>query len=489
MLALKAAYLHTLHPEWHIAITFYTRSLKGAFERLVRDFHIRYAGEEPNWSRLNLVNAWGTYRGGGIYSEFCRRNDVVYLDFSAAKRESQKDPFAVACERALAEVASPKRIYDAILVDEAQDLPPAFLRLCHSSLKKPRRLVYAYDELQRLSGESLPPPEELFGSKANGKPRVRLNSKQDIVLNICYRNSRPILVTAHAIGFGVYRRPPVAKGTSLVQMFDHAGLWRDVGYSVKEGALEDGKMVVLHRDSSTSPTFLENHSPIGDLVQFHVFDDEDEQAQWIVDEIYDNLKEDALRHDDIVVINPDPMTTRRKVGLIRSALLERGMACHLAGVDTQRDVFFKGLPSITLSGVARAKGNEAAMVYVVNAEAGVTGTYDVARVRNRLFTAITRSKAWVRITGIGPAMQELKREYKKLVENDFELRFRYPTAHERTEIRAVHRDLSPEQRERQLKRETDLKELIGELKRGDYRVNDIDPHIREQLRSILSEGP
>ncbi len=494
VLALKAAYLHTLHPEWRIAITFHTRSLKGAFERLVRDFHIRYAGEEPDWSCLEVVNAWGTPSGPGIYSEFCRRHRLDCLDFRAAERISRKDPFAGACARALAAVTNSEGIYDAILVDEAQDLSPSFLRLCYSFLKKPRRLVYAYDELQRLSGEFMPSPEKLFGSKANGQPRVRLRGRQDVVLRTCYRNSRPILVTAHAIGFGIYRHPPKARPspsrTGLVQMFDQASLWRDVGYSVKEGELADGQAVLLQRDSSASPAFLEEHSSVEDLVQFHVFDNDEEQAQWIIAEIDGNLRQDGLRHEDIVVINPDPRTTRRKVGSIRSGLLKRGIDCHLAGVDTSRDTFFvTDHASVTLTGVYRAKGNEAAMVYIVNAEAGVTGTYDVASVRNRLFTAITRSKAWVRIAGVGPAMEKLKREYEQLVKNDFELRFRHPTANERAEIRTVHRDLSPQEREKQRRRNTDLKELIRDLKRGDCRIDDIEPNIREQLLRMLSEEP
>lgn len=491
VLALKAAYLHTLHPEWRIAITFYTRSLKGAFERWVRDFHIRYTGEEPDWSHLEVVNAWGARSGDGIYSEFCHRNDVDYLDFSAAKNRSQADPFAGACQAALDEATGINTVYDAILIDEAQDLPPAFLRLCYALLNKPKRLVYAYDELQRLSGESIPSPEAIFGHNANGKPQVSLSSEQDVILRTCYRNSRPILVTAHALGFGIYRRPSHNAGQNrplgLVQMFDQANLWRDVGYSVIEGELKEGEDVALHREPSASPAFLEDHSSPDDLVQFRVFRDENEQAQWMVAEIEKNLQEDGLRPDDIIVINPDPRTTRRKVGVVRGLLLERKILCHLAGVDTDRNTFFiQG--SIALSGVPRAKGNEAAMIYVINAEAGVTGIHDAASVRNRLFAAITRSKAWVRISGIGAAMRGLEREYERLVDNDFTLRFRYPTATERTRIHTIHRDLSPQQREKRRRTNNDLREVIKDIRRGKSMVDDIDPDIRDGLLEILKEN-
>ncbi len=49
--------------------------------------------------------------------------------------------------------------------------------------------------------------------------------KQDVVLNTCYRNSRPILASAHALGFGIYR------DQGLVQMFDESQLWLDIAGS------------------------------------------------------------------------------------------------------------------------------------------------------------------------------------------------------------------------------------------------------------------
>ena len=38
VLALKAAYLHAQHPEWKIAVTFNTRSLKGQLRQLINTF-------------------------------------------------------------------------------------------------------------------------------------------------------------------------------------------------------------------------------------------------------------------------------------------------------------------------------------------------------------------------------------------------------------------------------------------------------------------
>ena len=159
-----------------------------------------------------------------------------------------------------------------------------------------------------------------------------------------------------------------------------------------------------------------------------------------------NLDEDELRHDDIVVINPDPLKTREKVGIIRKLLFERGINSHLAGVDTDPDIFFKSdEESITFTGIYRAKGNEAGMVYIINAQdcqSSGWNSWNLASLRNQLFTAITRSKAWVRVIGVGARMDALISEFQELKRNDFELKFIYPTAEEREKLRIVHRDMS-----------------------------------------------
>lgn len=213
ILALKAAYLHAQHPEWKIAVTFNTRSLKGQFKQLINTFYIEQTSEEPDWDNLQIIHAWGASGGGernGIYYTFCCSNNVGYNDYlSARNKYGSNDPFGKVCESALSEAQKINELYDAILVDEAQDFSPSFLRMCYEMLKAPKRLVYAYDELQNLRLQSLPSPDIIFGLLSNGKPKVEFvydengNSNQDIILEKCYRNSRPALVTAHALGFGI----------------------------------------------------------------------------------------------------------------------------------------------------------------------------------------------------------------------------------------------------------------------------------------------
>ena len=482
ILALKVAYLHASSPEWNIAVTFNTRSLKGLFERLINTFYIDQTGEEPDWEKIHVLHAWGSAGdfNRGIYYETCIQSGVEYLDFGTAKRMYTYDTaFDSACERALKEIKQ-KEIdlsgkYDVILVDEAQDFNGAFLQLCYELLTEKKRLVYAYDELQSLDEKTLPSPEELFGISLNneeGKP------KKDIILEKCYRNPRQILVAAHAVGFGIY-----TEGGDLVQIFDESSLWEEIGYKVENGIIEDGKNVVLKRDGDSSPEFLENHSPEDDIVQFIKFDSAQEQDDWIVEEITKNINEDDLRPEDIVVINPNAITTRDAVGYIRSELLKREIDSSLVGVSTSKDKFLNE-GKVAFTGIHRAKGNEAGMVYIINSQYCYQG-YGLAKKRNTLFTAMTRAKAWVRVCGHGESMEGLKDEFSRLKANDFTLNFTYPTAEQRAEMRTINRDLSREEKKQIAKSKARLQETVHAIESGKVALEDLPQDLIDRLKNII----
>lgn len=492
VLALKVAYLHARHRDWSIAVTFNTRSLKKQFETLITTFVLEQANEEPDWDKIRILNAWGAPGGidrTGIYYEFCRDHGVEYSDFGAAKnRFGSNKAFEAVCDIALQGVKQFVPKYDAILIDEAQDFAPNFLLLCYEYLKDPKRLVYAYDELQNLGNRSLPPVEEIFGKNTDGIPRVVIHPpetgkpKQDIILDTCYRNSRPVLSTAHALGFGIYRD----KG--LVQIFENKNLWFDIGYQESNGEIEDGELVTLSRTSKSSPEFLEKHSSLEDLIQFEVFETLEEQTAWLVEEIRRNLTEDELIPDDIVVINPDPLTTKSAVGGARQTLMQMGINSNLAGVTTIADVFTEP-GTVTFTGIFRAKGNEAAMVYVINAQDcfGALLPRDVAIARNRLFTAITRSKAWVRVIGVGQAMSALKGEFEKVRAENFALHFRYPTEDERKTMTTVNRDMSKAEQDRSAKRRNNFAEIIESLETGESFIEDYPDSLVEKLQALLAK--
>lgn len=492
VLALKAAYLHGQHPEWKICVTFHTRSLKDQFKRLITAFVIESTGNEPDWDNLKIIHAWGSGLGEreGVYYNFCVAEGVPPMDYAKAKYlYNMSGAFAGACRDALARAGGERRHahYDVILVDEAQDLPVEFLRICYEMLCEPKRLVYAYDELQSLTQSSLPPPEEIFGKNDDGQPRVVINSaSQDITLGVCYRNSRPVLTTAHALGFGIYRQPDQKTGTGLIQIFEDKSLWTDVGYAVESGRLEDGSNVALKRTEDTSPNFLESDLDVDDMIVFKKFDTEKEQAEWVVSEIAKNISVDELRHDDILVINTDPLSTNAKTGLIRAMLLEAGINAHLVGVDTTPDVFFSpSNNSIAFSGIFRAKGNEAGMVYVINAQDCYASPFQLSTVRNRLFTAITRSKAWVRVLGVGDGMQGLIEEFKRVKSLGFKLEFNYPDAELRKQLKIVNRDRSLKAYSRLKDVEKSIVDIFKALQSGEIQKEDLSPEMLDELKNLL----
>ena len=183
------------------------------------------------------------------------------------------------------------------------------------------------------------------------------------------------------------------------------------------------------------------------------------------------------------------MISSETVGPIRARLLDMGINSHIAGVDTEPDIFFdQDRDSITFTGIYRAKGNEAGMVYVINAQDCHKTTRDLANVRNRLFTAITRSKAWVRVLGIGSSMEELKKEYDKLKEKNFELQFTYPTKQQREQLQIIHRDMTAEDRKRLQNRGENLNRLVTELESGEVYLEDLDEETLDRLRAILLQS-
>ena len=493
VLALKVAYLHVSHTDWDIAVTFNTRSLKKQFESLITKFVQEQANAEPDWDKVRILNAWGAPGGegrAGIYFEFCRDHGVEYFDYRSARAKfGVNKEFEGACDVAIGSTKQFVPKYDAILVDEAQDFAPNFLFLCYELLKDPKRLVYAYDELQSLGigMQSLPPMESIFGKKPDGTPRVTLHPKepgkpkQDIVLNTCYRNSRPVLTMAHALGFGIYRK----KG--LVQIFENSHLWIDVGYRVSNGALADGELVTLERTSGSSPEFLEAHSSIDDLISFKFFKTEEAQTEYLVEGILENLRKDELLPDDIIVINPDPLTTRDVVGSARQKLMQKGFNSNLAGVTNSADSFSEP-GAVTFTGIFRAKGNEAGMVYIINAQDCFSASLprNLARARNRLFTAITRSKAWVRVLGVGADMTALKEEFERVKAAEFKLSFDYPTEAQRKEITTINRDMSKVEQEGLDQNQNTLQDLLRSFESGETFIEDYPEHLVKKLQKFLS---
>lgn len=128
------------------------------------------------------------------------------------------------------------------------------------------------------------------------------------------------------------------------------------------------------------------------------------------------------------------------------------------------------------------------MVYIVNAEEELDRRGNQAVVRNRLFTAITRSKAWARVCGVGPTMEQLKQELTSVAAAKYELNFTYPTEEQLAQLRIVHREVSRAAEGAISDTDKSMRTLLDRFTRGEVLAEDIDPDILERLRQVLGGG-
>ena len=85
-------------------------------------------------------------------------------------------------------------------------------------------------------------------------------------------------------------------------------------------------------------------------------------------------------------------------------------------------------------------------------------------------------------------MEELKTEYEKLTEKNFELQFTYPTKQQREQLQIIHRDMTAEDRKRLQNRGENLNRLVTELESGEVYLEDLDEETLDRLRAILLQS-
>jgi superfamily I DNA and RNA helicase len=481
VLALKAAYWHTQHPEWNIAFTFHSRALYQQIDDLVTRFTFEHSNDRPDPEHLKIIHSWGSASREGVYSRIAFALNETPRDWAYARSKYGMDAaFQGVCQELLA-VASSREvepIFDAVLIDEAQDLPPEFFQLVYAFTKDPKRIAWGYDELQRLSEAAMPDTRELFGTNSSGESLVSLESgadgpRRDIVLPVCYRNTPWALATAHAVGIGVYRE------NGLLQHPDEPGLWQDIGYDVTHGALAPGSSVTLERRADSYPPYFPRLLNPADAVVLRGFPDEDSQDSWVAAEIAHNLTDDELEHDDILIVLQDVRTAKSRAPRLMRALMRQGIAAHLVGVNTSVDEVFQP-NSVAIAHIYRAKGNEAPMVYAVDTHKAA-GQFNAVTRRNTLFTAITRSRAWVRITGWGEEMGPIAQEVETVFDRNYRLSFTVPTADELARLRHVYRDRPPEHEASVRRATASLTTFLRAIDRGDVELDDLPEDVRRKL--------
>lgn len=435
VLAMKAARIHSEDSDAHILYTYWTKQLHDYVKRLITRFYREFADVDPDWTKIDIMHAWGGKNLEGVYYNACINNEVPPLTLGDVKQYGRQ-AFDQVCKDL--EKNNLKKSYDYSILDEGQDFPTSFYRLCRK-ITQNDRVIWGYDECQNIFNMKIQDTIKTFGKKPSGEPCVDFSKPsteegQDMVLHKCYRNPRTILVAGMALGLGIY-------SDKIIQMPENKEHWEDLGFKILEGGYNTGDHMVISRPEENSPLIKNqlldnNHSAI----KWAVFDKFDRECQFIVDNIKKDLDEELLPQDIIVISLDDPNA--------RTYFCEISQKLNGAGVKTfnlleapSNTTDFMIENYITLTTVYRAKGNEAGSVYIVGVDRIFDNKHSIVS-RNMLFTAITRANAWATITGTGKSALEFGKEIKKVIDNDYQLVFEMPDL---KDLRIFQRDLTRKQ--------------------------------------------
>jgi superfamily I DNA and RNA helicase len=480
VLAMKAANIHLRFPDARILFTFHTQSLYNQAKQLISKFYRVHSDTDPDWEKIHIRHGWGGAAKPGVYSDICRRVGELPMNLSQAQAINSRSPFQACCERALKLSFSPE--YDYVLVDEAQDFPKEFFRLLVRLATEERRICWAYDELQSLSAIEVPTAVELYGKDKTGEPLVRIdgddypgNIEKDFVLHRSYRCPQEVLMLAHGVGLGIH------SPHGCVQMLRNEASWMSIGYELVQGRLVTGEPISIHRPSVNSPNRVsEIYTGTKPLIQIKSFPTRQEELTWIGSSIAEDVNLENVKPEHIVVISLDTRGSKRYLLQVQKILQENGVMSTIPGLVNASSEFAEpGM--VTLSTIYRAKGNEAPIVYVLGFEY-LYQYVEELEIRNRAFTSISRSKGWLRLSGIGQKMEDAKKEIRSIMDEIPYFRFSYPDV---DRIRCL--DASETSRRRREVRKAN--ESVNQLLRVDRAaLNELDPEVLNQLKAFLRDS-
>ncbi len=421
ILTMKAALYHLQNPEALICYTYFTKALYGQIKYLIEKYYRDFSeNREPNWKNIQIMHGWGGKGLKGVYSDTCFENGIIPISFPEAKSRSRKDPFSYLCEEL--DKNNLKQKFDLTLIDEGQDFPKFFYRVCRK-ITKNERLVWAYDDFQNIFDVEIQDEKETFGKDANGEYYVdfskRDNSLQDIILHRCYRNPRIALISAFSLGLGIYN-------DRVLQRLENNKHWEDLGFEVRNGNSADKEAMEISRPEKNSPSETNKYFKDNSIIVAEQFSSLEDECSYVADKIEQDIRKQNLRPDDICVIGLDQANIASYFDKIQMKLVRKGIKVFNLLQAAYNNTAYSIADHITLSTINKAKGNESGMVYVVGIDQIFVKKNSIIE-RNKLFTAITRSKGWVVMTGMGSSMAECKKELKRLIDNNYVLKFIQPS--------------------------------------------------------------
>lgn len=464
LLAQKAANMHIRHPDWHIALVFFSRSLyqqiKNQVDHWLQEATNKEQSLETASHHLRILHAWGATEQPGFYRTLAEQINVPPLNAKQiTEHVSPTAKLLYACHALLLDAQATNRslqIFDAVLIDEGQDLvhenesltldeKQAFYWMAYQSLKpvakdtlldtgepETRRLIWAYDEAQSLESMIIPSTKTLFGDAGpqifGAGSTYKGGIKKSEIMHRCYRTPGPLLLAAHALGMGLLRPQGILAG--LTNKKD----WQAIGYEV-EGQFRGGHQVTLKRKPENSPNPLPSFTA-EPLIRYRSCSTRQAELDALVKDLQKDLGEHELqpsKHLLIVVLGQFKAVSWLQEE-VRQALQAANISTFLPG-NLKPNVAKQQYPNVdrnkfwcegavTIAPVMQAKGNEADVVYIVGLDQ-LAQQEDDLTLRNQLFVGMSRSRGWVTLSGVGLNQTTLGREIQEVLKAKDAIEFTY----------------------------------------------------------------
>lgn len=468
ILAMKAALTHLREPNAKISFTFHTKSLYQHIKRLITRFYRHFDDRDPDWDNLIIQHAWGGKSFPGVYYRACVAHGVSPMNLGQAKRAGASDVFSYVCKSLLGSV-SVQPVYDYIFIDEVQDFDENFLLLCMRLAKK-NRVIWGADELQNIFQTTSTSFGQIKEAATKENPLESDGLAGDWVLKVCYRTPREVLVCAHAMGFGFYGR--------MVQFLENKEHWEDLGYEVSDAKYIDGTSqfmpgtkISITRPIGNSPKFSNYKFKLDEVVGCTPHEGVESEVLSVVNKISALINDEKIDPTDIMVVCADDRNVGPYFDGLSSELIKKGVKTSNTQADRYgvRDFFEEG--RVTLSTVHKAKGNEAYFVFIIGIDAVFFNP--TPRERNIIFTAMTRTKGWLSISGVGGAALEFDKELNEAKAKYPNFEFELPSD---TKWREIKRDLDYEAVDR-------VNETLNEIQ-GELPLDDMERALAKKLAEI-----
>ncbi len=173
-----------------IAFTCFNKVLAAELKnRVPQFFNFMKVDEQIEWGdRLLVFSSWGSngYPESGMYSYICNKYGLTF------RRYSYMNSFDRVCKLALEELENKDNIeycFDYVYIDESQDFPESFFKLCEKVTSK--KIFIAGDIFQNVFDV------DMFVADCH------------YLLNRCYRTDPRTLMLAHSIGMGLFEKPVI----------------------------------------------------------------------------------------------------------------------------------------------------------------------------------------------------------------------------------------------------------------------------------------